>query len=311
MGVISKISTLSKIVFNKDFRFCYFADKGKKGSVPAEEFLKIRYRSEFGKELNLECPETYTEKLQWLKLYDHRPEYTLMVDKFAVKQYVAERIGEEYVIPLLGVWERIEDIDFASLPEKFVLKTTHDSGGLVICKDKNELDIQKAIKKLTYFLNRRYYDYNREWPYKNVKPRIIAEQYMEDSTYRELRDYKFFTFGGVPKVLYIAQGRGKGEPTVADFFDMDFNHLPFTIDHDTAEIPPEKPQNFELMKKLAAKLSEGTPQLRVDFYEVDGRVYFGEMTFFHCSGLAPFHPKEWDRIFGDWVTLPPKTTPRK
>ncbi|MBO5968142.1 MAG: glycosyl transferase, partial [Clostridia bacterium] len=149
MGVISKISTLSKIVFNKDFRFCYFADKGKKGSVPAEEFLKIRYRSEFGKELNLECPETYTEKLQWLKLYDHRPEYTLMVDKFAVKQYVAERIGEEYVIPLLGVWERIEDIDFASLPEKFVLKTTHDSGGLVICKDKKELDIQRAIKKLT------------------------------------------------------------------------------------------------------------------------------------------------------------------
>lgn len=311
MGVISKISTLSKIVFNKDFRFCYFADKGKKGSVPAEEFLKIRYRSEFGKKLNLECPETYTEKLQWLKLYDHRPEYTLMVDKFAVKQYVAERIGEEYVIPLLGVWERIEDIDFASLPEKFVLKTTHDSGGLVICKDKKELDIQRAIKKLTYFLNRRYYDYNREWPYKNVKPRIIAEQYMEDSTYKELRDYKFFTFGGVPKVLYIAQGRGKGEPTVADFFDMDFNHLPFTIDHDTAEVPPEKPQNFELMKKLAAKLSEGTPQLRVDFYEVDGRVYFGEMTFFHCSGLAPFHPKEWDRIFGDWVTLPPKTTSHK
>lgn len=311
MGVISKISTLSKIVFNKDFRFCYFADKGKKGSVPAEEFLKIRYRSEFGKKLNLECPETYTEKLQWLKLYDHRPEYTLMVDKFAVKQYVAERIGEEYVIPLLGVWERIEDIDFASLPEKFVLKTTHDSGGLVICKDKKELDIQRAIKKLTYFLNRRYYDYNREWPYKNVKPRIIAEQYMEDSTYGELRDYKFFTFGGVPKVLYIAQGRGKGEPTVADFFDMDFNHLPFTIDHDTAEVPPEKPQNFELMKKLAAKLSEGTPQLRVDFYEVDGRVYFGEMTFFHCSGLAPFHPKEWDRIFGDWVTLPPKTTSHK
>ena len=308
MGVISKISTLSKIVFNKDFRFCYFTDKGKKGSVPAEEFLKIRYRSEFGKELNLECPETYTEKLQWLKLYDHRPEYTLMVDKSAVKQYVAERIGEEYVIPLLGVWERVEDIDFASLPEKFVLKTTHDSGGLVICKDKKELDVQRAIKKLTYFLNRRYYDYNREWPYKNVMPRIIAEQYMEDSTYKELRDYKFFTFGGVPKVLYIAQGRGKGEPTVADFFDMDFNHLPFTIDHDTAEVPPEKPQNFELMKKLAAKLSEGTPQLRVDFYEVDGKVYFGEMTFFHFSGFVPFEPEEWDVRLGEWISLPPKTS---
>ena len=305
MSIYRKVKKIGRLLRDPYFRFHVFVRRGLKGKTNAKEFLKKEYRFLMGKDLDLGNPKLYTEKLQWLKLYDHRPEYTTMVDKYTVKQYVAERIGEEYVIPLLGVWERVEDIDFDTLPDQFVLKTTHDSGGLVICKDKSQLDIQAAKKKLAYFLNRRYYDYNREWPYKNVKPRIIAEAYMEDSTYRELRDYKFFTFGGVPKVLYIAQGRGKGEPTVADFFDMEFNHLPFTIDHDMANIPPKKPENFELMQELAAKLSQGTPQLRVDFYEVDGKVYFGEMTFFHCSGFAPFHPEEWDRTFGDWVVLPP------
>ena len=306
MSLSSKITTLKRLILDKDFRFCFWADRGKKASVPAEEFLKIRYRSVFEKELDLECPKTYTEKLQWLKLYDQRQEYTIMVDKYEVKKFVSERIGESYVIPLLGVWNRVEDISFDTLPDRFVLKTTHDSGAVVICKDKKKLDINATQKKLNYFLKRRYYDCNREWPYKNVKPRIIAEMYMEDSKDKELRDYKFFTFNGIPKVLYIAQGRGRGDATVADFFDMEFNHLPFTIDHEMAEIPPEKPKCFEEMKRLAAILSEGTPQLRVDFYEVDGKVYFGEMTFFHCSGFEKFHPAEWDKIFGDWLILPPK-----
>lgn len=304
--IFRKIRTLCKLILNSDARFKYLAERGFKGYVDSETFVKRRYRYDVGRELDLNNPVTYTEKLQWLKLYDHRPEYTIMVDKYEVKKYVAEKIGQEYVIPLLGVWDRPEDIDFDALPERFVLKTTHDSGSYVICKDKNVLDISAARYRMAKFLKRKYYDCNREWPYKNVKPRIIAEEYMEDETYKELRDYKFFTFGGVPKVLYIAQGRGKGEPTVADFFDMDFKHLPFTIDHDMADVPPEKPECFELMKELAAKLSEGTPQLRVDFYEVNGKVYFGEMTFFHCSGLTPFHPEEWDRIFGDWVILPTK-----
>lgn len=306
MGFHMKMQKAIRWLTDPYYRFHFAVSRGMKATTPAEKFLKMEYRFNMGTPLNLDSPQKYTEKLQWLKLYDHRPEYTTMVDKYEVKQYVSDRIGSEYVIPLLGVWERVEDIDFSSLPDKFVLKTAHDSGGLVICKDKSQLDISAARKKLSYFLNRKYYDYNREWPYKNVKPRIIAEEYMEDETYKELRDYKFFTFGGVPKVLYIAQGRGKGEPTVADFFDMDFKHLPFTIDHDMADVPPEMPKNFELMKELAAKLSEGTPQLRVDFYEVNGKVYFGEMTFFHCSGLTPFHPEEWDRIFGDWVVLPTK-----
>lgn len=302
------LKKILKLIINKDYRFLVLASMGKKAHMPADVFLKKIYRIKMNRDLNLEEPIFYTEKLQWLKLYDHRPEYTTMVDKYAVKQYVAEKIGKQYVIPLLGVWENVNDIDFAALPDQFVLKTTHDSGAFVICKDKNTLDVRATRKKLSHFLKRRYYDCNREWPYKNVKPRIIAEAYMEDGTYKELRDYKFFTFGGEPKVLYIAQGRGKGEPTVADFFDMDFNHMPFTIDHDMAKEPPAKPTCFEEMKRLAAILSEGTPQLRVDFYEVDGQVYFGEMTFFHCSGLEQFHPAEWDKTFGDWVILPPKRT---
>lgn len=304
MSLAAKVKKINKFLLDSDYRFLVAAGRGWKANVPAPAFLKRMYHICMGRELDLENPLTYTEKLQWLKLYDHRPEYATLVDKFAVKEYVAKKIGQEYVIPLLGVWDRAEDIDFDSLPEQFVLKTTHDSGSYVVCKDKSKLDIPAARKRMAKFLKRKYYNHNREWPYKNVPPRIIAEAYMEDRQFGELRDYKFFTFGGEPKVLYIAQGRGRGEPTVADFFDMDFNHLPFTIDHDTAEVPPEKPRCFEEMKRLAAILSAGTPQLRVDFYEVDGRVYFGEMTFFHCSGMEAFHPEEWDRKFGDWVTLP-------
>lgn len=305
MSFTEQVRKLHKFVTDSDYRFLVLTARGYKSQMPAEDFLKRMYQIRMGRELSLTTPVSYTEKLQWLKLYDHKPEYTTMVDKYTVKQYVAEKIGSEYVIPLLGVWNRVEDINFDALPERFVLKTTHDSGGIVICKDKSKLDFTEAKKKLKSHLDRDYYIRNREWPYKNVPHRIIAEPYMEDSSAGELRDYKFFTFGGVPKVLYIAQGRGGNGETVADFFDMDFNPLPFTIDHDMAPIPPAIPKNFELMKELATKLSEGTPQLRVDFYEVDGRVYFGEMTFFHCSGMESFHPEQWDRVFGNWVTLPP------
>lgn len=306
MSLATSTKKILKFISDSDYRFLVLAGRGWEGHVPADKFLRRMYRICMHRELDLDSPKSYTEKLQWLKMYDHRPEYTSMVDKYTVKQYVAEKIGAEYVIPALAVWDRVQDIDFNSLPESFVLKTTHDSGGIVVCKSKKDLNFTAARKTLRSFYRRNYYNHNREWPYKNVPHRIIAEPYMEDSATKELRDYKFFTFGGVPKVLYIAQGRGSGNETRADFFDMDFNHLPFTIDHDMASVPPEKPVNFELMKELAAKLSEGTPQLRVDFYEVDGKVYFGEMTFFHCSGMEAFHPEEWDRIFGDWLVLPPK-----
>lgn len=303
----SKLIKLKKVLTNKEYRYEFLNSHGLSGIISSETLLRMRYYSNFGKELDLDSPKTYTEKLQWLKIYDRKDIYTTMVDKFEAKKYIAQKIGAEYVIPLLGVWEDIEEIDFENLPNQFVLKATHDSGGYVICKEKSELDYGYVKKRFKKLLGINYYIGSREWPYKNVKPRVIAEQYMEDKEDGELRDYKFFTFGGVPKVLYITQARGADEETVADFYDMDFKHLPFTIDHDTAQIPPHPPKNFELMKSLAAKLSEGTPQLRVDFYEVNGKVYVGEMTFYHCSGLVPFNPQEWDEIFGEWVVLPEKS----
>lgn len=267
-----------------------------------EFYLKMDYFLLMRKKLNLKNPQTFNEKLQWLKLYDRKPEYTKMVDKYEVKKYVARIIGEEYVIPSLGVWDRVEDIEWEKLPNQFVLKCTHDSGGLVICKEKESLDIEGAKCKLRKALKTDYYIGSREWPYKNVKPRIIAEQYMEDET-GELRDYKFFCFDGDVKALFIASDRTKDVETKFDFFDENFNHLPFTNGHPNADVPPSKPICFKEMKKLASVLSKGIPQVRVDFYEIRGKVYFGEMTFFHWSGMTPFVPEEWDYKFGSWINL--------
>jgi len=258
-----------------------------------------------GKKLNLDNPKTFNEKLQWLKLYDRNPLYTTLVDKYAVRQYIKDTIGEEYLIPLVGgPWKTFDEIDFDALPDQFVLKCTHDSGGLVICRDKSKLDKEKARRKIEKCLKTNYYYGNREWPYKNVPPQIIAEKYMTDTLTAELRDYKFFCFDGMVKALFIATERAnETEETKFDFFDENFQHLPFTNGHPNAAKLPEKPKRFELMKELAAKLSKGIPHVRVDFYEVDEKVYFGELTFFHWSGLVPFNPPEWDQKVGDWITL--------
>lgn len=269
-----------------------------------EQYIKLYYKSIFGRSLNLDSPKTYNEKLQWLKLYDRKPIYTKMVDKYEVKKLVTELIGAEYVIPTLGVWDTAEEIDFASLPNQFVLKCTHDSGGLIICKDKKSLNVDAARKKMRLLLKNDYYSISREWPYKDVKPRIIAEQYMEDAETKELRDYKFFAFDGDVKALFIATERGSQEETKFDFFDADFNHLPFLNGHPNAAITPSKPRQFELMKELTSRLSVGIPQIRIDWYEANGKVYFGEFTFFHWSGFKPFDPEEWDYTFGSWIKLP-------
>lgn len=272
--------------------------------MPDETYLKIAYRIRMKKKLNIETPKTYNEKVQWLKLHDRKPEYTMMVDKHEVKQFVAGKIGAEYIIPTLGVWDCFDQIDFDALPDQFVLKCTHDSGGLAICRDKSKFNKKAAKKKIERCLKHNFFDTCREWPYKNVKPRIIAEQYMEDGQSKELRDYKFFAFDGAVKALFIATNRfGRGE-TCFDFYDMDFNHLDFTNGHPNASTPPAKPACFEKMRELAEILSKGIPQVRVDFYEVNGAVYFGEMTFAHWSGMEPFRPEEWDEIFGSWIKLP-------
>lgn len=275
--------------------------------LPTKMWLSYCFKRKFGYKLDWKNPKAYSEKLQWLKVYDKNPLYTTLVDKYEVKKYIADVIGEQYIIPTLGVWDRFEDIDFDALPDRFVLKCTHDSGGLAIVKDKATFDKEKARKQFKIALARNPYSTNREWPYKNVKPRIIAEQYMENEATQDLRDYKFFSFDGVTRAMFIATERGsETEETKFDFFDMDYNHLDFRNGHPNADVLPEKPKCFDEMHALADKLSRGLPQVRVDFYEVNGWVYFGEMTFFHWSGMKPFEPAEWDRTFGDWITLPEK-----
>ena len=259
-----------------------------------------------GCRLDLKNPKTYNEKLQWLKLYDRNPLYHNLVDKNEVKKYVEKMIGKQYVIPTLGEWDQPEDIDYNALPNQFVLKCTHDSGSIVICKDKKSFDRDKANSDLNKHLRKSLYWYGREWPYKGLIPRIIAEPYLEDST-GQLKDYKFFSFNGVLKVMFIASDRQlDNKPTTFDFYDMDFNHLDIIQGHPNSTSLLERPTNFELMKELAIKLSQNIPHVRVDFYEVNGKVYFGELTFFHFNGTVPFEPSEWDMKFGRWLELPLK-----
>jgi len=274
--------------------------------IPDGVCLRILYYGNMGKTLDLRKPKTFNEKLQWLKLYDRKPEYTMMVDKYRVREYIARTIGEEYLIPLLGVWEDPEDIDFDALPDQFVLKCNHNSGtGMCICKDKSRLDIEQVKRELKKGLLQDYYLTGREWPYKDVKRCITAEQYMEDPDTKELRDYKFFCFNGEVKALFIATDRQtEGEETKFDFFDADYNHLDFTNGHPNASVTPQKPLQFDEMKRLAKRLSQGIPHVRVDFYEVAGKVYFGELTFSHWSGMTPFEPETWDYTFGGWIDLP-------
>ncbi len=269
-------------------------------------YLSWRYFIIFGKRINWKNPQTYNEKLQWLKIYDRNPLYAIMADKYLVKDYVAKILGNEYIIPTIGVWDRPEDIDWETLPEQFVLKCNHNSGtGMVICKDKSQLDITKVVVGLKRGLKENYFIYNREWPYKNIPRKIIAEKFMVDEKYGELRDYKFFCFDGEVKFMFIATNRSQGEHAVRfDFFDADFNHLKVLHGHPNADIKPEKPSLFEEMKVIAAKLSKDIPSSRIDLYEINGKIFFGEITFSHWGGFMPFEPEEWDKKFGDYITLP-------
>ena len=274
--------------------------------LPDKIYLKFRYLIKFKSKLDLSNPQTFNQKLQWLKLYDRKKIYTTMVDKFDVKKYVADIIGEEYVIPTLGVYDNFDEINFEKLPNSFVIKCTHDSCGLAIIKDKNKIDIENVKYKINKCLKNNYFYDGREWPYKNVRPRIIIEPYLEDNTYNELRDYKFFTFSGNVEYLFIATNRqGMGE-TYFDFYDKNFRHLDIINGHPMNPNIPEKPLNYNKMIELAEKLSNNLPHIRVDFYEVNGKIFFGELTFYHWSGFKPFYPEEWDYKFGNLIKLPKK-----
>lgn len=272
--------------------------------LPDKPYLRIKYYFCCREWLSFKNPKTYNAKLQWLKVYDRDPRYIPMVDKYEVKNLVGSKIGFEHIIETYGVWESFDEIDFSKLPNQFVLKCTHDSGSVVICKNKSSFDADAAKEKLEHALKFNVFSDGREWPYKNVKPRIIAEAYMEDVSVGELRDYKFFTFGGEPKYVHIVSNRqNPNEETYGDFFDMDYQHVELTIGHNNAPVLPQKPVNFGKMVEYARLLAQGTKQLRVDFYEVDGQLYFGELTFFHDSGFGDILPESWNRKLGDLIDL--------
>lgn len=270
--------------------------------LPDELYLRVLFRLMTGKKLNLQSPETFGEKIQWLKLHDHNPDYKIMVDKYAVKEYVADKLGSEYIIPTLGVWDRVEDIDWDSLPNQFVLKCTHDSGGLVICKDKNKLDKREASKKLNSCLKKSYYKLYREWPYKDVPHRIIAEKYIEDES-GELNDYKVFNFGGEPRMIQVDYNRFNGH--LRNLYSPKLDRINATMGYPSdpsREFP--KPEVLDELLELCKKLSVGIPHVRTDFYIVNNKIYFGEMTFYHSSGFQKITPKEFEKALGDWIILP-------
>lgn len=271
--------------------------------LPDKLYLKLRYRQLMHKKLNLKNSQTFNEKLQWLKLYDRRPEYTMMVDKIEVRKYVTQTIGEEYLVPCLGVWNKAEDIDFNTLPNQFVLKCNHNSGtGMCICKKKMTLDINKTRKELNIGLNEKFFYNSREWPYKNVKPRIIAEKYMGDI----LIDYKFYCFNGEPKFLYVALANIKDgkKDDLLSYYTLDWKPAPFyRKDHKPFPHPIDKPNNFDEMIDISKKLSKNIPFVRVDLYNIENQIYFSELTFSPGGGFGAFYPNKWEKEFGDWIIL--------
>ena len=264
-------------------------------------FLKLKYRLNISKELNLKCPKTFNEKLQWLKLYDRKDIYTTMVDKNDVKKYVSDIIGSKYIIPTIGLYDKFEDINFDSLPKQFVIKCTHDSGGLIICKDKNKLNIKQARKKIKRSLKKNYYYFGREWPYKNLKPKIIVEKYMEDENDSSMHDYKIHCFNGKAKYILVCTDRE--EELKETFFDIEWNISPFKRPNHEIDKNIKKPSGLSSMIQLAEKLSKNIPFLRVDFYQINGKIYFGELTFFPAAGFAKFEPEEWDEKLGELIDL--------
>lgn len=304
MGFVKYINKIWNLLINPNSLILFLLFRTAK-IWPDKLYLNIIYRLIMGKKLNLNDPKTFNEKLQWLKLYNRKPYYTKMVDKYAVKEYVASRIGQEYIIPTLGVWDNPDEIEWDKLPNQFVLKTTHGGGGggIVICKDKLVFDIDKAKAKLNKSLKSDIYMIFREWPYKDVRKRVIAEAYMTDESGIELKDYKFFCFNGRIQCFKIDFDRfyihkanyynreGKLLPFGEACFKTDFNRV------------FEKPKNFEKMLELSEILSQNIPFVRVDLYNVNGRIYFGEMTFFPAAGMGKFEPEEWDEKLGEFLSL--------
>lgn len=261
-------------------------------------YLKILYYLKIGKKLNLNNPKSFNEKIQWLKLNDHNPDYTIMVDKYAVREYISKKIGSKYLIPLIGSYDNFNQIDINKLPDKFVIKCNHDSGGVFICDDKEKFDFKEAKKKIEYKLKRNYFYSGREWPYKNVIPKIVVEEYIG----KDIIDYKVMCFNGKPEIIFTCSER-HSEGLKVTFFDLDWNRLPFSRHYPSSTKSIAKPQNLMTMIELSKKLAKDIPFVRVDWYEENGNLYFGELTFYPGSGLEEFNPDEWDNKLGDLIDL--------
>lgn len=281
----------------------YFTVEGLYDCILSDKmYIKKLYKLRTGKKLNLRNPQTFNEKMNWLKLYDRRPEYTVMVDKYKVREYISEKIGEQYLVPLIGVWDSPDEIDFDSLPDKFVLKCNHDNG-VIICRDKSKLDIEKTKKELAFRLNRNYYKKLREWPYKNVPRKIICEKFMENTNNEELHDYKLFCFNGKVKLIEVNSERFS-DICKEDHFDINWNHCDVTWNPSSGK-ELQKPSNFDDMVSLAELFSQDIPFLRVDFNHWNDKLYMGEFTFFYGGSMKLFK-ETWETKLGDWIELPNK-----
>ena len=300
MNIKKRLRSGVKYLTDTDYRFLVNTSLGFYDKMPDEEYLKRKYKAIMKEDLDLQNPKTFNEKIQWLKIHDRKQHYSDLVDKYAVREVISQRLGEQYLIPLLGVWDKAEDVDFTLLPKQFVLKPTHLSGYVIICRDKDLLNQRAVRDQMRKWLKKEHYLPHREWPYKNIKPRIIAEELIED----QIVDYKFYCFNGEPKMLYISRGLEDHSTAQISFFDMDFHRMPFSrSDFAPYSDQPEKPKNLGQMVNIARQLSREFSFMRLDLYCVNERIYFSEFTFHPCGGYMPFEPKEYDEIVGQMLDL--------
>lgn len=275
--------------------------------IPDKLYIELKYRYKVGKRLDWNSIRTFNEKIQWLKIHDRKTEYTKMVDKVSAKKYAEKIIGSKYIIPTIGVWDNCNDISLDALPDKFVIKTSHDSGGVFICKNKSRINWKRIKKEINRRLRQNYYFYGREWPYKNIPRKVIVEELLESKINLDserINDYKFMTFNGTVKCIFVCTERDSNNGLKVTFFDRQWNELPFERHYRRSDVKIGKPESLQEMISVAERLAEGIPFARIDLYEVDGHVYFGEITLYPGSGFEEFKPDEWDEIMGKWLELP-------
>lgn len=296
---MSKIKTAFSLLKNPCVFIVGLDRNGLTRWIPDEQFVKIAYRGMMGERLDLKNPKTFNEKLQWLKVYDHKEEYTGLVDKIQAKDLVGNIIGFQHIVPIYGTWRNAFDIDFDQLPKQFVLKCNHDQGSVIIVENKNSINTKEVIRKLNYKIKQNAYYGTREYPYKNIKPKVFAEEYLGNN----IIDYKFYCFNGEPKFLYCGQGLTEDHSLKIDFYDLDWNLMPFyrTDYHRLGNIP--KPLHLDEMLIIARMLCKDIPFVRIDLFEVADKVYFSEFTLCPASGYMPFVPKEYDYIVGEWLKI--------